>query len=413
MEDAYSRAEPPLIISIELADMFAQFGMDLYDRGLIKVDETLVKTAENVLDALGVGQDNFLQLRTNIHICIGMYTDTLGITRRNEGLDRRIQALDLREKALQGIIPNIDEDILLLNAVMDLSCSNQQFNRFQDFESLSNRCLQRFKTWGSELEYPYEFAKYLHSIAFVFLYRRNTEAAVRSAEKGAELMRTAEPGTLLTTVYRYDWAIFLFQDGQQDKAIDEHEEILKDRIARCGKSNALTLQNYMTLGIMYYFRGRYIEAEYDDWSYIFCTPLIMNRTNIRKVLINCPKQYWPKENVARAKYYLSLILRASPESTPSTPSPNANISFSSEWARAKPNSQERSDLEALSRMTQANKFADEARTVLDELVPKDEQLNLRHGMAGVEGEAVLYDYMAPWGYRVVVPQEPLRHSLVT
>ena len=64
-------------------------------------------------------------------------------------------------------------------------------------------------------------------------------------------------------------------------------------------------------------------------------------------------------------------------------------------------------------MTQADKHAEEAKTVLDKLVPEDEQLSLKQGMADVKGESVLYDYMAPWVYRVVVPQEPLQHSLVT
>lgn len=59
----------------------------------------------------------------------------------------------------------------------------------------------------------------------------------------------------------------------------------------------------------------------------------------------------------------------------------------------------------MSRDDQANLFASEAKAVLDELVPLPQQRDLMNGRLGEAKEAVAYDYMAPWGYRVVVNQE--------
>lgn len=61
----------------------------------------------------------------------------------------------------------------------------------------------------------------------------------------------------------------------------------------------------------------------------------------------------------------------------------------------------------MSREHLAHEFHAEASTVLDELLPEDRRAALKAEMKDPEtAEAVLYDYMAPWGYRVVVQQVP-------
>ncbi|KAG4415580.1 hypothetical protein IFR04_011300 [Cadophora malorum] len=382
---AYDRSKPKIAGSVQFAEMLSQYGIDLYDRNLIKIGEILMKTAEEVLDTIDF--DPASSVRTNIHIVIGMYTDTLGITRRDEGLERRIKCLELRRQALKDAITiPIEEDIRLHNAVMDLSCSYQQFNRFDKVEELSNICFRKFKSWGTPEEFPYEYAKFYHSMAFLFVHRRQTELAVRYAKAGAYLMNKAGPNTLITTVYRFDWAICLFQDHKVAQAITEHEGILAIRLERCGKSNPLTLQSYLTLGIIQYFDGNFVAAE--DW--------------LRKVLIHHHKVYWPRENIARAKFYLSLVLKSSnieaPYASQGQPS-NASLSLS--LSRQSKEFQDR-----IGRTEIAELFYKEAKAVLDELMPKDVSELMSGSFESSPAEAILYDYMAPWGYRVVVHQVP-------
>lgn len=137
----------------------------------------------------------------------------------------------------------------------------------------------------------------------------------------------------------------------------------------------------------------------------------MLRHNIRRVLINCQKGYWPKENVARAKYYLSLILRATPGYVPVAPVQPVNISFTSKYQSMATDLQACTNLEALSRADHAELFASEAKVVLDELVTQEEQKALLEGHDGDAREAVVYDFMAPWGYRVIVDQRPLSSDI--
>lgn len=125
---------------------------------------------------------------------------------------------------------------------------------------------------------------------------------------------------------------------------------------------------------------------------------------IRKVLIYHQKVSWPRENIARAKFYFSLILKATKNATPPTkvlqPS---NIGLSSTYSGT---AQLREAQEYMSREKVAEVFRKEAKTVLDELIPQDRSKLLYNNPKGVAPEAVLYDYMAPWGYRVVVQQVP-------
>ena len=64
-------------------------------------------------------------------------------------------------------------------------------------------------------------------------------------------------------------------------------------------------------------------------------------------------------------------------------------------------------LEALHWIGLAYIFTTEAKAVLDNLVTQEQQMKLLEGREGETREAVAYEYMVPWGYRIVVHQQPL------
>jgi len=69
IEAASSTITPRITGSTELAEIFSQFGMDLWDRCLIKLGETIMKVAEKVLDCI---EYEASPVRANIRICLGM-----------------------------------------------------------------------------------------------------------------------------------------------------------------------------------------------------------------------------------------------------------------------------------------------------------------------------------------------------
>ena len=89
---------------------------------------------------------------------------------------------------------------------------------------------------------------------------------------------------------------------------------------------------------------------------------------IRQTLNLDRKVHWPQENVARAKFYLAQTLRK-------------QIGDDSEEAAA---------------------VEREARELLVNFLTPDCTLGVEEYL---DDERVLFDYVVPWGYRIVVPQK--------
>ena len=263
LTSAYTRADPNIQGSLLFAELLADVGgMNLYDRGFSRDAQTLLKAAESILDDLGYPENS--RIRGDILIVSGLATDHIGITERLQGLEKRLRAMEVRQNCFSQISADkvtVDDEILLYNSFTDLACSYQQLNRFDEVEKYCGECLQKYKTWGNEEEYPYEYAKYHHHMAFVQIYRKETNKAVESGRKAADLMALANPGAQLATIYRFDWAVFLLQNGDTDRAIEEHRNIFNERVMECGNLNLLTIQSRLMLGIMYFRKNDLDEAE--------------------------------------------------------------------------------------------------------------------------------------------------------
>ena len=264
LESAYRRASPNINGSLRFAELLADVGgINMYDHGLVKDARTLLRTALQTLEDLGHPTNT--RVWGDIIIMLGLFTDIQGITQRAEGMNLRRRSVETRENWF-GQIPvsqiDRDDEVLLHNAYADLACSFQQLNRFDDVTAYCEICLKQYRTWGAEEEYPYEYAKYYHHMAFVLVYQKDTGKAIDYAKRAADLMALGSPRSQIATVFRFDWAIILFQHGEKDRSIKEHKAILNKRINECGRFNLLTLQSRLTLGIMYFYKDDYVAAEY-------------------------------------------------------------------------------------------------------------------------------------------------------
>ena len=263
LASAFKRAMPSMQGSLLFAELLADVGgMNLYDRGLVKEAQTLLRAAQSTLDSIQHPERS--RLRGDISIVLGLLTDIVGISERLEGLELRKQAVQVREDCFSQIPPaevSTEDEILLHNSYTDLACSYQQLNRFDEVEHFSEKCLEKYKSWGSEDEYPYEYAKYFHHMAFVHIFRKQTAKAVEYGKKAADLMALGAPGAQIATIYLFDWAVFLFQNGEIDYAFEEHKAIFDRRLRECGNLNILTIQSRLMLGIMSFCRNDLDEAE--------------------------------------------------------------------------------------------------------------------------------------------------------
>ena len=227
LTSAYTRADPIIQGSLLFAELLVDVGgMNLFDSGISRDAQTLLKAAESTLDELRYPEHS--RIKGDILIVLGLTTDHVGITERIQGLDKRLRAMEIRQKCFFQIPADkvtIDDEILLYNSFTDLACSYQQLNRFDEVEKYCEKCLQKYKTWSNEKKPPYEYAKYHHHMAFVQIRRKETNKAVESGKKAADLMALAVAGAQVATIYRFDWAVFLFQNGETDREVEEHKVI--------------------------------------------------------------------------------------------------------------------------------------------------------------------------------------------
>ena len=96
------------------------------------------------------------------------------------------------------------------------------------------------------------------------------------------------------------------------------------------------------------------------------------RSWLRQTLTLDRKVHWPHENVARAKYYLSQVL------------------ILKEGIASK----------------EGTRLEQEAKTSLEELLTPEQRNDIVNQFNGESKltDTVLFDYIEPWGYRIIVPQ---------
>ena len=262
LASAYKRTDPRIKASLGLAELFSDVGFNVSERGMSGDGQRILETAETVLDEMQFDPDS--PLRANIHLILALILDNVGITQRRQTLERRQAAFNIRTKMLNAIEPakrTTEDEILYYNALNDLSCSYQDYNRFDEIEVNSTACLKKYQEWGDERKVPFEYGKYHHQMALVYAGRGQTKRAVVSARLATQLMAEAFPAGGIVLKYRFDCANIIFQDGNLEEAIKEHKAILVLRRHSGGNASFLTLQSFLALGILYLYQKDYGAAE--------------------------------------------------------------------------------------------------------------------------------------------------------
>ena len=230
--------------------------MDLYDRGLIAEAYELNAMVEKILDSLNCPAET--PLRGDALTILGLCTDNMALSKRQEGLDIRQRCQEIRRLCFRAIpLQDITQDdkIRLYNSYTDLVCSQQQINDFDHVRETLLECFKQYQSWGSEdeQELAYEYAKYYNQMAYVLLWDNESEKAVEFAKKAYELVEQAAPNTGIARLYQSDYAHILFQKGDRHEALDILERLLKLAEQDCGAKNVRTLEIRLNIGIMGYF----------------------------------------------------------------------------------------------------------------------------------------------------------------
>ncbi|KAK1713702.1 hypothetical protein BDP67DRAFT_565780 [Colletotrichum lupini] len=300
LQEFYS--DPGTIIAltpfIELAELFKDGGVFLWQRLLRSDAMRLLLAAERILDQLETNHD---ELRNEIHVTMNHLLQYLGISRRKEISERAKKILDFnqnraRQLEASGKLSDVDR-IRVINAFADYANSLLQGNDFKAAESIYKGCHERLLTITSEESDPFSFAKLAHHMAYCSMYRHDFGEAILLAERAIRLMQVFGD-KLLVLRFQFDLACIVLQSGDLKGSLDQHEIILAERIRLQGKDSYFTLQSQYAVGALYSYLERWNDAE---WQ--------VNNA-LQKAEGKPGKSVWSDAATARAKFHLSQILKA-------------------------------------------------------------------------------------------------------
>ncbi|KAF7504984.1 hypothetical protein GJ744_001505 [Endocarpon pusillum] len=257
-----------LPFSEELAKLFSDGGIDLWERGLTTEGLKLMKSAESILDLLSV--DKFQLLRAGIHVIISLLLQDSGLVHIGECHDRIKTALDIRRDYSdnrEALTYTRNDEVLLYNAWSDYACVLLQLNMFEEAESIFERCFRQYQDWGNTDVIPYEYAKYYHHVSFCLMYRGSADEAVASAEKGLLYVEQATGKSAAYYRWKFDLACLLLQHPKlldssswQSRTVEMLKDILGARLLLHGKFAFLTLESYYALGATLFYLGNLPDA---------------------------------------------------------------------------------------------------------------------------------------------------------
>ena len=259
LQTTFIEAKEAIQGSKTFARLLSDAGMNQWEQGFTRDGLLLLKTAEQVLDAISYEKSGIM--RANINVVVALMHDNTGISTRAESLRRREQTLSIRRERIESLKEaSQTEEILLYNAWMDYVVSLLQYNQYREAEPILEKCLDKYREWGTPETIPFEYAKYYHNMSFVRMYQNRWEEAIRVGRLGVRYMGMSGKEAL-TLRYEFDLACITLQSGDVNSAFELHKQVLEKRIIVCGKTNENTLQSYYALGTLYEIRAEFEEAE--------------------------------------------------------------------------------------------------------------------------------------------------------
>lgn len=293
LREVYLSRQPKVNGSLELARILSDAGMNQWERGMTREGLMLLRTSEGVLDALQFDAND--TSRADIHIIVALMYDNTGVSSRQEAMNRRLKALEIRETEMYTKKSSAyhDNEVLLYNARMDYAISLLQFHDYRQAEPIIEECLKKYQQWGPAEDLPYEYAKYYNKMALVRLYQRRFDEAIDLARQGVNWMGQTQNFSLRSR-FDFDLACILLQSGKVEQSRQLHQRIFDARVEKLGQSSELTLHSRFAIGAISEMKGQYEDAEY--W---FNRALSLHRAAA-----------WSEEAVARTKYHLARTQEA-------------------------------------------------------------------------------------------------------
>jgi tetratricopeptide (TPR) repeat protein len=270
----------------DLAELFKDGGVVLWQRYIHNDALKLLNSAEKILDDLGSDDEN---LRAEINVTINLLLQYFGISRRQEAKDRVERILHYRQRLCERKAPDQvtreDKD-KLNNAHADYANVLLQFNLYEKAEPIYEKC---YTNCIATAENPtvdpvsgvpvfpslaFALAKINHHLAHCKMYRRDWPEAIRLANLAVTMIERVNDRQL-TMRYQFDLACILLQSGKMNEAWALQRDILQARIGLQGRASYFSLQSQYAYAVLCHYLGKLDEAEYASLRFFFPASVLL------------------------------------------------------------------------------------------------------------------------------------------
>lgn len=256
--------EPPMELTMDFAQVLSDMATFMWHAGLLAEGIDALRTAEHILDVHNIGIEH--HLRGNIHEHIAIFASHMGVSYRDESMDRRHKAIRARNAShkmieMRGSVTR-DDEIRLWNVQSDMAFGLVHCEKFTEAGQLIEECHDQYKQWGTPKEIPFEYLKYNHIISHTHMAEGRVLDAIRTSKEGARLGEICSGITHpMTLKVRFTMANHLYFAGMIEESLEENLKILKARIDGLGEVNPFTLESHSMCGKLYTDLSMFDEAE--------------------------------------------------------------------------------------------------------------------------------------------------------
>lgn len=247
---------------LELAILFSQAGVFLWEEGLAKDCRIVLQSAEAIFNDLSI--DPLAPERADVLTNLGIICSFEGAPFRAEHLSKTEEALRLwtaHKKSLDTVPEAVD--VSFWCAWADYACAVLETEDFDTVGSIMDEFKEQCDTWDkSSSYYPWYESRYYHHKSFVLMARNKCKKAVRMARKAAKLQaRVSGLQSSLTQQYRFTWAQHLYYAGKFDQSLRLFKRILMDSRKYLGNLNHITITTCFACGVLNWINGNKATAE--------------------------------------------------------------------------------------------------------------------------------------------------------
>ncbi|KAL8834459.1 MAG: hypothetical protein Q9176_007483 [Flavoplaca citrina] len=293
----YETRNTKLEPSRDLATLLADAANYLWERGLMKDSQKLLRAGENVCDTFP-GDPEIAPINANLCAISGAVHAEIGFSGRHLAMEKCKKALELRKQRMHYLEEhgrvNKEDGMLLSNGYNDLGVVSIQAEDWDAANLALIEALKLKQRFSTEANNPVQFGENYKNQAFVALAQGNVDEARHLAERGHELYASEIPEkSAAVQKTKFIFACILLNTGNFERAKKMNKEVLKVRVELFGEKHHLVKDSRYMMGEIYRLLGKYPKAE----------------KFFRASLMDSEAASFPEESIARSRFHLALAIR--------------------------------------------------------------------------------------------------------